>query len=165
VNFSGRRRGRQEQAGGYVASVQRYLGLADCGRKCSAAVVLTVLFWAAARIASIAAACTALAAPPHDQALRDALLAALLVLAELQRRLNQALAGDLPQILRRRQIEVFDLTLLPYYGQPQADTDELYRNARMAGTAQFHVYARDLLWELGPRFPSSGGAFIEVAAL
>jgi len=125
-----------------VQRVQTCLRLGDHGPKCSAAVVLAVLFWAAARISSLAAACVALAAAPCDQAVRGALLATLPVFAELQRRLNQALAGGLPRILRRRRQDVaFDLTLLPYYGQPQADPKELYRGASKAGTKQFHAYA------------------------
>jgi hypothetical protein len=122
--------------------LQTYLRLGDRGRKCSAAVVLTVLFWAAARIVSIAAACAALTGAPCDQAIRDALLATLPAFAELQCRLNRALAGGLPKILRRRrQIVALDLTLLPYYGQPLADPEELYRSARKAGTTYFHAYA------------------------
>jgi putative transposase len=125
-----------------VDRVQTYLRLGDHGPKCSAAVVLAVLFWAAARITSLAAACAALGGAPCDQAVRDALLATLPVFAELQRRLNQALAGGLPQVLRRRaQYVAIDLTLLPYYGQPHADPKELYRGASKAGTKQFHAYA------------------------
>lgn len=122
--------------------VQRYLRLGDHGPKCSAAVVLTVLFWAAARLTSLAAACAALREAPSDQALRNALLATLPHFHELQRRLNRALAGGRPKVLRRRpQLLALDLTLLPYYGQPQADPAELYRGAEKAGTKQFHAYA------------------------
>jgi putative transposase len=126
-----------------VDRLQPYLRLADRGRTCSAGVVLTILLWAAARVTSLAAACAALAAAPSDQAVRDALLATLPVFAELQRRLNQALAGGLPKVLLRRRghYVALDLTLLPYYGQPQKDPTELYRGARKAGTRQFHAYA------------------------
>jgi hypothetical protein len=81
---------------------QRHLRLQDHGPKCRASVLLTILFYAAARITSIAAACTALLKAPSDQAVRDALLATLPDLQELQRRLNRALAGDLPKALRQR---------------------------------------------------------------
>lgn len=125
-----------------VQRVQTYLRLGDHGPKCSAAVVLTVLLWAAARIASLAAACAALRGAPSDQAVRDALLATLPAFRELQRRLNRALAGGLPKVLRRRRQHVaIDLTLLPYYGQPEADPQELYRGPSKAGTNQFHAYA------------------------
>jgi hypothetical protein len=121
--------------------IQWYLALPDHGPKCSAQVVLNVLLWAAARLASIAAACAALAKAPCGQAVRDALYATLPAFAELQRRLNRALAGDLPKVLRSRpQYVAIDLTLLPYYGQPQKDPKELYRGASKAGTKQFHAY-------------------------
>jgi putative transposase len=122
--------------------VQDALCLGDHGRKCTAAVVLNILFWAAARMASLAAACAALDGAPSDQAVRDALLATLPVFAQLQRCLNRALAGGLPKaLLRRRQYVAIDLTLIPYYGKPQNDPDELYRGASKAGTKQFHAYA------------------------
>jgi len=125
-----------------VDRIRTSLRLPDHGRKCSAVVVLTVLTWAASRIASIAAACAALRRAPCDQAIRDALLATLPGCAELQRRLNRALAGGLPKVLRgRSQCVAIDLTLLPYYGQPQTDPKELYRGAAKAGTKQFHAYA------------------------
>ena len=121
--------------------IQTALRLGDHGRICSAAVVLTVLLWAAARMASLAAACAALVKAPCDQAVRDALLATLPAFAELQRRLNRALAGGLPRILRRgRHVVAIDVTLLPYYGLPQAEARELYHGSRKAGTRQFHAY-------------------------
>jgi putative transposase len=122
--------------------LQAALRLPDYGRKCSASVVLGVLFWAAARIRSIAAACSALLAAPSDQALRNALLATLPGAAALQRRLNRALAGGLPRALQgRRHYVAIDLTLLPYYGQPASDPQELYRGQSKAGTKHFHAYA------------------------
>jgi Transposase DDE domain len=125
-----------------AACLQAALRLADHGPKCTAAVVLRVLFWAAARVASLAAACAALVAAPCDQAVRNALLATLPDFAQLQRRLNRALAGGLPRVLQRaRPYVALDLTLLPYYGQPEDDPEELYRGHRKAGTNQFHAYA------------------------
>jgi putative transposase len=122
--------------------LQGALRLRDHGPQCTAVVLLNLLFWAAARVASLAAACAALAAAPSDQAVRNALLATLPTFAELQRRLNRALAGGLPRVLTRRsQYVAIDLTLLPYYGQPQDDPEELYHGPRKAGTHQFHAYA------------------------
>src|SRR2546427_12485221 len=104
---------------------QQHLRLADHGPKCTAAVLLSILCYAAARIISLAAACAALAKAPSDQAVRDALLAQLPDLQELQRRINRALAGDLPKALRqRRQPLAIDLTLIPYHGEPLHDPDE-----------------------------------------
>jgi hypothetical protein len=121
---------------------QRYLRLKDHGPKTTAPVLFALLFWAAARLASIAAACAALRAAPSDQAVRDALAATLPAFAELQRRLNRALRGGLPApLLRKAQRVAIDLFLLPYYGRPQHSDEELYKGAKKAGTRTFHAYA------------------------
>src|SRR5215472_5088690 len=97
---------------------QRHIRLKDHGPKCKASVLWAVLFWAATRISSLAAACAALRAAPSDTAAHDALLATLPTITELQRRLNRALQGDLPKALRRRaQPLAIDLKLVPYHGQ------------------------------------------------
>src|SRR5947209_10411979 len=93
---------------------QKHLRLRDHGPKCTAGVLLTVLFDAAARITSLAAACKALLGAPSDTAAHDALLATLPQIQELQRRVNRALQGDLPKALRRRQPTAIDLHLIPY---------------------------------------------------
>jgi putative transposase len=132
---------------------QRHLRLRDHGPKCRASVLLSILFYAAARITSIAAACTALLKAPSDQAVRDALLATLPDLQELQRRLNRALAGDLPKALRqRRQPLAIDLVLIPYHGQPWHDADEVYRGQAKSGTSHFHAYATAYVIRKGRRF-------------
>ena len=82
--------------------IQKHLRLADHGRKCTADTLWTVLFYAASRIISLAAACAALRQAPSDTATHDALLATLPSYLQLQRRLNRALQGDLPHALRRR---------------------------------------------------------------
>ena len=93
---------------------QKNLPLRDHGPQCRAGVLLTIVFSAAARITSIAATCSALRQAPTDQAVRDALLATLPNLHELQRRLNRALAGDLPKALRRRRQNLaIDFVLIP----------------------------------------------------
>src|SRR2546428_1413079 len=71
--------------------LQNHLHLKDHGPKCTAGVLWTVLLYAAARIASLAAACAALRDAPSDTAAHDALLAGLPAFGELQRRLNRAL--------------------------------------------------------------------------
>jgi Transposase DDE domain len=121
---------------------QHYLRLPDHGPKTKAPVLLALLFWAAARLASLAAACKALRDAPCDQAVRDALLATLPDFHELQRRLNRALAGGVPKALRRRKQRVaIDLTLLPYYGLPESDPEEIYKGPCKAGTHHAHAYA------------------------
>jgi IS4 transposase len=136
-----------------VDRLQTQLRLADHGPKCTAAVVLSVLLWAAARVSSLAAACAALARAPSDQAVRDALLATLPALAQLQQRLNRALIAGLPKVLRRRgQFLAIDLTLLPYYGRYQDKPEELYRGASKAGTRTSHAYATAYVCFRGCRY-------------
>src|SRR5690349_24829238 len=101
---------------------QRHIQPRDHGPKCKASILWAVLFYAASRISSLAAACAALRDAPSDTAAHDALLATLPAFAELQRRVNRALQGDLPRALRRRrQPLAVDLTLIPYHGQPLCD--------------------------------------------
>jgi Transposase DDE domain len=132
---------------------QKHLRLRDHGRKCTVGVLLSVLFYAAARICSLAAACKNLVEAPSYQAAHDALLATLPPLNELQRRLNRALQGDLPKALRRRRQPIaIDLHLVPYHGQPQHDQDEVYRSQARDGTSHFHAYATAYVIRKGQRF-------------
>ena len=132
---------------------QRHLRLADHGPKCTAGLLWAVLLYAASRISSIAAACAALRDAPSDSAFRDALLATLPGPAELQRRVNRALQGDLPRCLRRRrQPLAIDLHLVPYHGLPLHDEHEVYRSAAKDGTSHFHAYATCYVIRKGLRF-------------
>jgi hypothetical protein len=133
--------------------LQRHLRLQDHGPKCRASVLWTILLYAAARITSLAAACAALRDAPSDSAAHDALLAGLPAFAELQRRLNRALQGDLPKALRRRrQPLAIDLTLIPYHGQHLHDVTEIYRSQPKSGTTHFHAYATAYVIRQGLRF-------------
>src|SRR5439155_13428919 len=132
---------------------QQHLRLRDHGPKCTAGALFAVLCYAACRIASIAAACAALKRAPSDTAVHDALLATLPPIAELQRRINRALQGDLPKALRRRrQPLAIDLHLVPYHGQPLRDPREVYRSAAKDGTSHFHAYATAYVIRKGLRF-------------
>jgi len=133
--------------------LQKHLRLKDHGPKCRAMRLWTVLLYAAARLCSRAAACAALANAPSDSAAHDALLAGLPVFAELQRRLNRALQGDLPHALRRRrQPLAIDLTLIPYHGRHLHHPDEIYRSQAKSGTTHFHAYATAYVVRTGLRF-------------
>jgi putative transposase len=133
--------------------LQKHLRLKDHGPKCRAGVLWTVLLYAAARITSLAAACAALRDAPSDTAAHDALLAGLPDFAELQRRLNRALQGDLPQALRRRrQPLAIDLVLIPYHGEPLHQEREIYRSQPKSGTTHFHAYATAYVIRRGRRF-------------
>ena len=78
------------------------LQLADYSRKCTACVVLLVLFYAASRRRSVSEACQRLKGVPSDETLRKALVATLPSQLELERRLNRGLATDLPKPFFRR---------------------------------------------------------------
>lgn len=132
---------------------QRHLRLKDHGPKCSAGMLWAVLFWAASRVASLAAACRSLRQAPCDTAVHDALLATLPETAELQRRVNRALQGDLPKALRRRRQPIaIDLHLVPYHGEPLCDPQEIYRSQAKSGTCSFHAYATAYVIRKGLRF-------------
>lgn len=81
---------------------------------------------AAARLCSIAAAARRLATAPSDQTIRNALASGLPAREELERRINRALAADLPRApAGTRQPLALDLTLRPYHGQPFRDPAEV----------------------------------------
>jgi hypothetical protein len=133
--------------------LQKHLRLKDHGPKCRSGILWTILLYAAARIVSLAAACAALRNAPSDTAVHDALLAGLPKFAELQRRLNRALQGDLPNALRRKhQPLAIDLVLIPYHGQPLHQLDEVYRGQAKSGTTHFHAYATAYVIRKGQRF-------------
>jgi hypothetical protein len=133
--------------------VQDHLKLPDHGPKCRAGPLLTLLLYAAARITSLSDACKSLRDAPSDEAARLALIATLPDFAELQRRLNAALASNLPRALRRRpQRLAGDLVLIPYHGQPLLDADEIYRSQAKSGTSHFHAYATLYVIHHGYRF-------------
>jgi hypothetical protein len=132
---------------------QKHLRLADHGPKCTAGMLWAVLCYAACRISSLAASCTALRDAPSDSAVHDALLATLPETHELQRRVNRALQGELPPCLRRRrQPLAIDLHLVPYHGLPLQDEREVYRSAAKDGTSHFHAYATAYVIRKGLRF-------------
>ena len=132
---------------------QTHLKLKDHGPKCRAGILLKLLFYAAARISSIAATCKALKDVPSDQAVYDALTATLPELHELQRRVNRALAGDIPRAFRRhKQPLAIDFTLVAYHGQHFQDEDEVYRGQPKNGTSHFHAYATSYVIRKGCRF-------------
>jgi hypothetical protein len=136
-----------------VALCQEHVGLRDHGPKCTASVLYALLFWAAARMAALAAACKAPRDAPSYQAAHDALLATLPEVNELQRRVNRALQGDLPKALRRRkQPLAIDLHLVPYHGQPLHDDKEVYRGKARDGTSHCHAYATAYVIRKGQRF-------------
>lgn len=138
----------------YASSViQHYLKFEDFGKRCTSTVMITLLLYAAARLTSLSDACARLAGAPSDETLRQALLATLPAWAELQRRLNRALAGDLPRGLRKRpQRLAIDIHEVPYHGQPCQERNEIRRSKPRRGTTHFHDYATAYVVREGYRF-------------
>jgi hypothetical protein len=138
-----------------AALLQRHLRLTDFSRKTTVKVVLHVLFLAAATLTSIYAACQRFRDGVSDDTLRKALLAMMPEFAELQRRVNRALAATLPKALHKRRTNrlrlAIDLTLIPYHGQPEQDPKEIYRSKAKDGTSHFHAYASAYLVQHGQR--------------
>jgi putative transposase len=122
--------------------LQAHLKFPDYGRRCTAGMLWAALLAAAARLTSLFAAARRLLGLPSEETLRKALLAALPGRADLERRLNRALAADLPKCLARSARPLAcDLTLLPYHGRPLHDPAEVYRGQAKSGTSHFHAYA------------------------
>jgi hypothetical protein len=123
------------------------------GVKCNASTLLSVLLIASARVVSIFAACRDLADAPCDQTIRNALAASLPEMRELERRLNLALATELPKALRRKaRMIAVDLVLVPYHGQPLHHEKEIYRSAPKSGTTHFHAYGTAFVVHKGHRY-------------
>src|SRR5512147_200369 len=132
--------------------LQAHLKFRDYKRKTPAPVLWSLLLAAAARITSLSDAGQRLRDAPSDETARKALLATLPDYAELQRRLNAALAGHLPKALRKRlQRLAIDLTLIPYHGRPFRDPGEVYRARANDGTSHFHAYATAYVVRKGQR--------------
>lgn len=133
--------------------LQTHLQFRDYKKKTSAQVLWSLLLAAAARITSLSDTCQRLRDAPSDETARQALLATLPDYAELQRRLNAALAGHLPKALRKhRQKLAIDLTLIPYHGRPFRDLAEIYRGQAKSGTSHFHAYATAYVIRHGQRY-------------
>ena len=129
-----------------------HLRLPQASRRCPPAVLLSVVLLAAARLTSVFAAAQRLAAASAET-VRRALLASLPDHQELERRLNRALAADLPRGLAgTRPPLACDLTLRPYHGQPLQDPAEVYRGQAKCGTTHFHAYATCYAVRRGRRF-------------
>ena len=124
--------------------------------KVTAAILLTVLFAAAARISSISETCRRLTDVPSEEIYAKALYAQLFCLEALKRKVNAAFVAHLPRALRRRRKRplrvAIDLTLIPYYGQHPLGHPEIYRSKAKAGTRSFFAYATAYVMLHGQRF-------------
>src|SRR4051812_25098575 len=139
------------------AVLARHLRLPDYSARCPARVLYPPLLYVAACATTIAHACKRLRRAPCDQTVYNALGATLPQAAELERRLNRALAAAVPRRIRRgrgrrRYPVAVDLHLVPYYGKPKDDDDRLYKGKRQRGTNTYHAYASACLLYKGHRF-------------
>jgi len=138
-----------------VEFCQPHLDLKPVG-KVTTAILLTVLFAAAARISSISETCRRLAGVPCEETYAKALYANLFCLEQLKHKINAAFRAHLPRALRRRRKRLLrvaiDLTLLPYYGKHPLDSREIYRSKAKAGTHSFFAYATAYVMLHGQRF-------------
>jgi hypothetical protein len=154
----------------YATTVlQPYLQWHDRGPKCTVKTLLHVLFYAAAQLCSVFAACSRLRDAPSDQAVRDALVALCPDPVPLEQQLNRCFAAQLPKHLRKRRPRVaIDLILIPYHGEPYRCPSEIYRSQAKSGTTHFHAYATGYLVHRGRRFTVAllrvehGTAMVEV---
>jgi hypothetical protein len=135
-----------------AALLRSQLRLTDFSPRCTATTLLAVVFSACCRLVSVYAVARGRGRAPSHETVRQALHTNLPDLDELGRRLNRALAFDLPKHLRRRQRLAIDLTLIPYHGRPARAADELYRSEAKGGTSHFHAYATAYLILRGQRF-------------
>src|SRR3954466_8574037 len=120
--------------------LQAHLQFQDYKRKTSARALWSLLLAAAARITSLSDACGRLRDAPSDETARKALLATLPDYAELQRRLNAALAGHLPKALRTRlQRLARALPLPPSHAQPSRGPDKISPGQPKDATSHFHA--------------------------
>jgi hypothetical protein len=130
-----------------------HLCRSDYSTRCTRQVLCSVLLGAAAALISLSAACRRFRNAPSPETVRKALLATLPELAETQRRINRALAGDLPRGLRRRRQRLaIDLTLVPYHGKHEKKVEEVYRGPAKNGTSHFHAYATAYVVRKGRRY-------------
>lgn len=136
-----------------AALLRTCLGLKDYSPTCTAMTLLHVLFTACSRLSSLSAACWSLATAPSRETIRKATLKALKSKGDLLKRLNRALAVDVPRgLLRRPQQVAIDLVLVPYHGLPFDTELEIYRSQAKSGTSHFHAYATAYVNYRGQRY-------------
>jgi putative transposase len=129
----------------YAAGVlQPHLQWHDRGPKCTVTTLLQVMFYAAAPLCSLFAAC---------RRLRDALVALCPPAETLEQQLNASFAAQRPPMMKKRRWSLaIDLHLRPYYGQAHRRAEELYRGQAKNGTTHFHADATCYLVHHGRRY-------------
>jgi putative transposase len=123
-----------------VQACQPHLRLRDT-KKVAGQTILTVLFAAAARLSSLSDTCRQLRDVPDEHVVATALYDSLPAYHVLRHRVQEALQGHLPKLLRRRsQVVALDVTLLPYYGADRQTNPLVWRGKAKKGTCSFFGY-------------------------
>src|SRR5213593_1959098 len=126
------------------STLQEHLPLHARGYKCTTRELLQVLLGVAANRGTIESVCADLVGSPDPQTIRGYLNEQLCVeeLPELERRLNAALAAELPPRLRRQAQEVaIDYHDRPYYGKGTQAEGLWLRGHAKDGTTRFYRVA------------------------
>jgi len=128
-----------------VETLMQHFSLIVQSDEYTATDIWQVLAMAAATGSTIEATTAKLENAPSANTVRNHLKNGLLnptELVALEAQLNALLAAHVPpRILGHAQRVAIDLVLLPYYGQPAQEADELRRSAAKDGTTRFHCYA------------------------
>ena len=133
--------------------IEEHIPLADYSSRCTAHVLLSVLFFAVSRMRSVYDSCQRLCNIPSNETIRKALLATLPPQRDLEAHLNAALGDRLPKcFFRRGQRVAIDITLIPYHGQPYQEAREISRGQPKHGTSHFHAYATAYVAQKGQRY-------------
>jgi len=137
--------------------LQQSLKFVGQGLKCTTSALFSILFFAASRRTSIDDACQRLRRAPKGQTARRVLCANCPPMPEMERRLNQALAADLPKGLRKKRRPLaIDLTEIPYYGRRPCNEEHAVRRGKAkSGTTRFHTYATLCVLRRGWRFTAA----------
>ena len=157
-----------------IAVLEHYFDLSAEGYICKTRDIWNVLVEAAARNVYIETVCNDLANAPDSNTVRGYLNEQLtpLIIGDLKRRCNRALANQLPAWLADHPKEVaFDLHDAPYYGKDDDPDDPdcwVCRGEARAGTTRFYrcatayVMHKDMRFTLAVEFVRPGEDLIKI---
>jgi putative transposase len=163
----------QQVLNALIVFLRRYLPLEMKNTRITAEDIIAILGYASAHRISLDAACHELKEAPSANRLREVLAQALPDRTLLQRALNTLLRAQTPRFVKKGKRAYFiaiDLTLIPYYGEPYADENEIVRSQPKSGTTHFHGYATvsivhdNLRYVVALRFVEKGESMQEIVA-
>ncbi len=124
----------------------------------TAGMLWVVLFYAASRLISLAAACCRAARPAPVRHRLPRMPSPAYVLARpgpsatTRQSRSSKVTCPRPCGVAASAVGDPDLTLIPYHGLPLHHTDEVYRSQAKSGTTHFHAYATAYVIRKGLRF-------------